>query len=208
MFGLMIPSNQLTGAVLAGGHSRRMGRDKSLLEIDGQPLWRHQVAVLGAAGCVSVGVVRRPDQAPLPLPPGIPLWVDSVLNAGPLAGLHAALLACRTDLLVVVAVDLPRLDPAWFDWLASSCGPGRGAIARHPGGEYEPLAAIYPRAALVGVTARLHGLDLSLQSLAAALVACGQLAAIHLPAGRANVLANWNTPADAALNAADPASAE
>lgn len=192
----MIPSNQLTGAVLAGGHSRRMGADKALLAINAQPLWLRQVEMLRAAGAARVGVVRRPDQDVLPLPAGISLWLDAARDVGPLAGLHAALTACRSEFLAVVAVDLPRLDAGWFAWLAQSCAPGCGAIARHPGGAFEPLAAIYPRVALTDVTSRLRGPDLSLQTLAAALVAHGQLIAVQVPEERRAALANWNTPAD------------
>jgi molybdopterin-guanine dinucleotide biosynthesis protein A len=198
----MIPAGQLTGAVLAGGHSRRMGADKALLPVHGRSLWLRQVKLLQAAGASTVGVVRRPGQPALPLPADVPLWIDRVTDAGPLAGLQAALAASPTDWLAVVAVDLPRLEAAWFIWLAESCAPDRGAIVRHPTGEFEPLAAIYPRVALNAVGAQLRGPDFSLQRLAATLVALGHLAPVPVPENRREFLQNWNTPADV-----DPAAA-
>ncbi len=203
----MIPAGQLTGAVLAGGESRRMGRDKAGLVVQQDPLWRRQVKLLRDAGATAVGVVRRPAQAALPLPKEVALWCDTVAGAGPLAGLHAALASCRTGWLAVVAVDLPRLDASWFQWLAGFCAAGRGAIARRSDGGFEPLAAIYPRLALDEATAQLRGPDFSLQTLAAGLVARQQLASIPLPDAELWRVENWNTPADAALNAAGPASA-
>ncbi len=199
----MIPPAQLTGAVLAGGHSRRMGKDKAALVVNGQPLWLRQVGVLRAAGAATVGIVRRADQPPLPLDEGIPLWVDAVADAGPLAGLHAALTACRTDWVAVLAVDLPRIDAGWFAGLAGLCGSGRGAAAQHADGAFEPLAAIYPRAALAEVTTRLRGPDFSLQALAAALFARQLLARVPLPDADRWRLENWNTPADAIPSPAD-----
>ncbi|AOS46177.1 molybdopterin-guanine dinucleotide biosynthesis protein MobA [Lacunisphaera limnophila] len=192
----MIPANQLTGAVLAGGHSRRMGRDKATLAHEGRPLWERQAAVLRDAGCAFVGVVRQPGQAPLGLPEPVLLWHDAVADAGPLAGLHAALSSSRTLLVAVLAVDMPRIDAWWYHWLGSYCGSNIGAVACRPDGSYEPLAAIYPRTALVEATARLAGPDRSLQALAGALMTRHLLRSVPLPEGELWRVANWNTPAD------------
>lgn len=192
----MSSAPSFTGAVLAGGESRRMGRDKAGLAVDGVPLWQRQVSILRAAGAGVVGVVRRPGQPALDLPPDVPLWTDAVIGAGPLAGLEAALAASPTDLVAVVATDLPRIQAAWFTWLLGQAAPGRGVVARHPDGPFEPLAAIYPKSALPEVTRRLATADRSLQSLIASLVATEHLLPIALAAPLAPQLANWNTPDD------------
>ena len=189
--------SDLTGAVLAGGDSRRMGRDKAELLLDGEPLWRRQLRLLHEAGADPVGVVRRPDQPALALPAATPLWHDAVASAGPLAGLHAALAACATERLAVVATDMPRLDAGWFHWLRDACRRDTGAVARHADGTFEPLAAIYPRAALAIVMQRLAAGPHSLQPLAEALVAQGLLVSVPLAASEAWRAASWNTPADA-----------
>src|SRR5689334_8223671 len=113
----MISPGQLTGAVLAGGQSRRMGRDKATLAHDGRPLWARQAGILRETGADPVAVVRAPGQAPLGLPDDLLLWHDTVAAVGPLAGLHIALSQCRTSLLAVLAVDMPRVDAWWFQWL-------------------------------------------------------------------------------------------
>ena len=202
-----IPAGQLTGAVLAGGQSRRMGRDKAGLILEDHPLWHRQVAMLRAAGASLVGVVRQPGQPALDLPADIPLWHDAVLGAGPIAGVHAALAACPTAWLAVAATDMPRLDAGWFHWLGRFCAPGCGAMACHSDGSLEPLAAIYPKAALSEVTQRLGGPDLSLQALAGALLAQKKLASVPLPDTELWRVENWNTPADTVLSAMDPGSA-
>jgi molybdopterin-guanine dinucleotide biosynthesis protein A len=194
----MIPPDQLTGAVLAGGESRRMGRDKAGLNVGGQPLWQRQVKLLRAAGASVVGVVRRPDQPALELPADISLWQDTVSGIGPLAGLHAALAACATPWLAVVATDMPSLGAGWFHWLGAYCATGCGAVAQQNDGTYEPLAAIYPRAALVEVTRRTNGPEFSLQTLVHALVAQRSLVSVPLPDTSMLQIENWNTPAEVA----------
>ena len=80
----------MDGVVLAGGDSRRMGCDKAEIVIGGEPLWRRQVRVLRTAGADPVMLVRRPGQS---APDGIPILRDGVGDAGPMAGLQAALSA-------------------------------------------------------------------------------------------------------------------
>lgn len=184
-----------TGAVLAGGASRRMGQDKAQLVLDTEPLWQRQVRVLREAGAARVGVVRRADQAPLPLNASTELWLDIATGIGPLAGLHAALGACQSDWLAVVATDMPHLDAKWFQWLLSFCQRGVGAMARHESGFFEPLAAIYPRTAFAEVERRaVHGPH-ALQALAHHLQAQQQLHVVPLPANESGRVVSWNTPA-------------
>lgn len=185
----------LGGTVLAGGESRRMGRDKAMLSWEGELLWLRQRRVLGECGADPVTVVRRRGQPPLGEQEH--LLYDTMEGVGPLAGLHAALLACWTDLLAVLAVDMPAIDAAWFRWLGGFCRPGAGAVVRTAAG-FEPLAAIYPREALAAVVSHLEPGDRSLQSLVAALVDAQRLVAVPLPAGWHKRITNLNTINDAA----------
>jgi molybdopterin-guanine dinucleotide biosynthesis protein A len=174
----------MTGAILAGGYSRRMGRDKALLPWQGQPLWQRQTAVLRAAGADPVAMVRRADQSEL----GELCWRDRRSDCGPLAGLEVALEQCGSVAAVerglghiaILAVDMPYLEADWFQWLASACAPGVGAVAQHSAA-FEPLAAIYPAAALAEVTRRLDIGECSLQALIRQMVADGLMYARVLP---------------------------
>ena len=71
----------LIGLVLAGGRSRRMGQDKALMRYQGKPLFEHAAALLNEAGCKQVLISRNQ--------PGY--LTDIIVDAGPLAGVHAAL---------------------------------------------------------------------------------------------------------------------
>src|SRR5580693_5086169 len=97
----------MLGVVLAGGESRRMGRDKALVEMDGEPLWRRQVGVLHSAGAERVVVVRRREQEALDHPDCV---FDEFRDCGPLAGIHAALKIGGYPHVAVLAVDMPGID--------------------------------------------------------------------------------------------------
>ncbi len=170
-----------------------MGCDKAMLAWRGEPLWQRQRRVLREFGAAPVTIVRRRGQTQLG--GNVPLLYDAIEGGGPLAGLHAALLACRTHLLAVLAVDMPQIDAAWFRWLRSFCRPGVGAVVYIPTG-FEPLAAIYPREALGAVTSHLRSGDRSLQHVVTALVRTVRLVAVPLPASEWRRLMNWNTPHD------------
>ena len=182
---------KLHGAVLAGGESRRMGRDKAWLRVRGEPLWQRQMRVLHDAGAASVTIVRRPGQAGFG--PGVLQVRDRFPGAGPLAGLHAALFATCASHLAVLAVDMPEIDAAWFRWLGSFCRPEAGAIACHADG-CEPLAAIYPREALATVTRRLQETRLSLRELVTELAQTQRMTIVSLPESERWRVENWNLP--------------
>ena len=190
----------LMGVILAGGRSRRMGRDKAELSVAGEPLWQRQARVLREAGAARVALVLRPGQIP-PLGTGaaaLQVRRDVYREAGPMAGLHAALTTTPlANWYLVLAVDLPHVRPDWFGWLLGFCRGRAGAMVRHDTG-YEPLAAVYPAGAGPVVAAHLERGEYSLQRLAERLVQTKRMRAIPLPAHARTQVTNWNTPADIA----------
>ncbi len=135
---------EISAWVLAGGRSRRMGRDKALIEIGGQTLLRRvvdlahsitpRVAVLGGGGDRDYGVGLR--------------VVDDVFPAqGPLAGIHAALRATATELNLVLAVDAPFVTAEFLRYLVARAS-ATSAVVTLPrvGTRLQPLCAVYRRA--------------------------------------------------------------
>jgi molybdopterin-guanine dinucleotide biosynthesis protein A len=180
----------MLGVVLAGGEGRRMGRDKALVEVGGEPLWKRQVGVLVAAGASRVVLIRRGGQQPIDYPDCL---FDKVPDSGPLAGIHAALGIGGHPLVAVLAVDMPGIDAAWFVWLRGLCRPGAGAVAG-TADALEPLAALYPAEALPEVEVRLQRRDLSVQALVRALASAGRMSVAEVPAGYAGRLGSLNAP--------------
>lgn len=171
-----------------------MGSDKALLEIEGVPLWQRQCAVLARAGAAEIFVSARPEQR---WAEGDGVVRDAAPGGGPLGGIAAALARAAHPHLAVLAVDLPRMEPAWFAALLAECVPGVGAVGRHrgEGGFFEPLAAVYPREFLPLAAAAIARGEFSLQRLLAAAVARRWLRVRELGAEETAMLANWNEPA-------------
>jgi molybdenum cofactor guanylyltransferase len=181
--------------LLAAGRSTRMGRDKALLETAGRPLWERQRAVLARAGARQILLSARSDQAWADAAEGFAGIVrDASLDSGPLGGLVAALERGGQNHLAVLAVDLPRMEPAWFATLLADCTPGRGAVGRS-GKWFEPLASVYPREVLPLARAALERGDLALQKLLAEAVRLNLLGVREISAAEAPLFANWNEPA-------------
>jgi molybdopterin-guanine dinucleotide biosynthesis protein A len=93
-----------TGAVLCGGASRRMGRDKATLVVDGEAMARRVSDALRAAGATGVVAIGGdPDElAAL----GLQVVPDDEPGAGPLAATITALRSARAEVVVVLACDL------------------------------------------------------------------------------------------------------
>jgi molybdopterin-guanine dinucleotide biosynthesis protein A len=107
-----------TGIVLAGGRSRRFGRDKLAEHVGERPLLH--LAIEGLAGVTSeVIVVGAPGAMP-DLPAGVRLVHDEAPFEGPLAGCMAGLTAAREPLVLIVGGDMPRLRPAVLGMLLRS----------------------------------------------------------------------------------------
>jgi molybdopterin-guanine dinucleotide biosynthesis protein A len=101
-----------SGAVLAGGASRRMGVDKATVTIDGRPMVARVVAALDDAGSLRTVVVGGDRATMTGL--GLVHVADRWPGAGPLGGIATALaeLATRQEVVVVLACDLIAPDPA------------------------------------------------------------------------------------------------
>ena len=170
-----------------------MGVDKALIEIDGLPLWRRQVAVLREL---------QPDELFIAGPSrdewcdnGAIVIPDAQPDAGPLAGLIAALRRCSNSHLLTLAVDLPHMTADYLNRLLRSCCNRAGIIPmrqRH----FEPLAAVYPQEALSLAESCLASGDHSLQNFAARCVSDRLAAAIEIPPSDEPLFLNMNTPAD------------
>lgn len=102
----------VSGIVLAGGRSTRFGSDKLVAPYRGVPLLHRPIETL-AAICDEVVVVLAPGDSGSGLPPGVTIANDPTEGEGPLAGLHAGLMAAvRSESAVVVGGDMPELQPS------------------------------------------------------------------------------------------------
>jgi len=136
---------EATAIVMAGGDSRRMGQDKSLLPIDGQPMISHiirqlepsfQRLLVSAASADAFPFLGRevvPDRAP---------------GAGPLMALVSALDRSRTEVNLIVPCDIPDPPQHLIAQLLRESRNAELVVPVTARGELEPLFAVYRKSVL------------------------------------------------------------
>lgn len=136
------PSAEVTGAILAGGSSRRLGgRDKVTLRLDGQPLARWVAGALGPA-VAELWLVTNHPLAHLSL--GLPLVTDLVPFLGPVGGLATALFYARTPWVLLASADAPFLNAELAAALAGAAGHlSRPALVCRSERGLEPFPGLY-----------------------------------------------------------------
>ncbi len=153
----------LSAIVLAGGASRRLGQDKAALAFGGRPLL-HVVIERVSAVCDEVIVAGARGRAEAGLP--AKFVEDAVPDQGPLAGVQAGLAAASADFVLVVACDMPFLDPDLLARMASLPRDYQALVPRF-GGRRHPLHAVYARSCLPVVESLLAEGGNSMEALLA-----------------------------------------
>jgi molybdenum cofactor guanylyltransferase len=151
----------VTGFLLAGGASRRMGRPKAALVLGGETMLGRQIRLLRAvsrqvfivgAAARSAGGVDGPVEDF-----GVTTFPDELPGRGPLAGIATALARTRTEFNLILSCDLPWMEAALLRLLCRRAFMG-GAEVTLPisrGGREEPLCAVYRRRVLWAVRTTL-----------------------------------------------------
>lgn len=112
---MVVPLIPLTAIILCGGRSTRMGQDKGSLPIGDESMLDRIVRIVRAIADDVIVVARRDQRVPA----DVRLVHDPVEDLGPLAGIAAGLAASTSDLNVVVACDMPLINPQVLKRLAS-----------------------------------------------------------------------------------------
>ena len=145
----IMTTTPISGFILAGGQSTRMGRDKALLDWHGTPLLSHMVALLEQA-TDDVKVVGR-DHLP-----------DRLPGCGPLSGIETALTITSTENNLIVAVDLPLLTKDFLRFFRRTSERSTRPVLACKIGSQFPLCLGIKRAVLEQVRERLARRDLSI----------------------------------------------
>ena len=170
-----------------------MGRDKAALIFDGEPLWKHQLDTLAATRPAEMFVAGKCPA----IPAGDALVVpDEWPDCGPLGGIATALVRAREPWVLVLAVDMPEMTHAFLGLLLVMVAKsGRGAVPMI-GGRWEPLAAVYPVAALSVARQLLDQGRLAMAAFIEAAHDAGLLEAVVVDDGDCAFFENLNTPED------------
>jgi len=138
---MQIPHNEkhpdLTGVILAGGQSRRMGQDKARMQISGRTLFEGALELLERVCATILIAGDRPDLAR----PGVPALPD-IYPGSALGGLYTGLKAAATKWILVAPCDMPYPDLRIIERLLAFRTGYDAVVPRTPAG-YEPVFALY-----------------------------------------------------------------
>lgn len=140
---------EVTALILAGGKATRLGGiAKHAIVVDGKPIFERQQAVL--LPLVADLMISGPpiDERYCTLP-------DTVEDAGPLGGITSGLCACMTTWMLVVAGDMPFLQPAVIELVLSRAGGD--AVACEIDGRPQPLLCLLKQSTFEIVEAAFRG---------------------------------------------------
>ncbi len=141
--------NNITGVILAGGKSRRMGRDKATLRVGSSYLIEYPLKVLSrhfkTVMVVTNALLSR--QLKAILPSSIQIFEDIFPDHGALGGIYTALFQSKTPYIFVTACDMPFIEDELVSLMSNKIGNYDIIIPLGSKG-YETLHAIYHRSLL------------------------------------------------------------
>ncbi len=193
---MIAPGAPVAGVVLAGGRASRMGgRDKAFAAVEGEPIAVRAVRIFRSLFAQVLVSTNRPERfAGL----DVQTVTDQFPGCGPLAGIHAALLASRYPHVFVAACDMPGLDPDVIRFLLGRVGSAEAVVPCWDG-DVEPLHAVYAVGALREIEAHLRAGQNAVRDVLRRLrvdyVSEAEMRAVR---GAARSLTNVNTPEELA----------
>jgi len=154
---------ELSGILLCGGRSERMGQDKGLIAWEGEPLVV-RLAMLLQGLFQEVLVVTGRERRYTDLL-DLPILEDKIKGIGPLGGAYTGLLASKHEYNLVAACDMPRVKPELISLLVSETERSSWIIIPQVRGYLEPLLAIYSKRCLPAIEQLISSKRLKLQGL-------------------------------------------
>lgn len=180
-------TEKLTGILLCGGKSLRMGTDKALLELKSMPMVTYPLKIMQQF-CSEILISvndRRLDFL------GYPTIRDQIQDIGPMGGLQACLKYSTNNLNLVLACDMPLINGLLMKkmiWVAEQYDAVVPMLNHRP----EPLYALYKKNILEAVEQSIGQKVYSLQKLLSKLNVCY----IETEDEQVNELVNVNTPSE------------
>ncbi len=152
---------EITGVVLAGGESSRMGEDKSLMFFKEQQLIDYSLSALEPF-CKEILISSSKDVHKLF---NYKIISDEFNNIGPIAGLYSALKNSKTNYIIVLPCDSPMVKKEFVKYLISEISGNKDALIPTLNHFSEPLFAIYHKRILPIVEKQIEKQDYKLQNL-------------------------------------------
>jgi molybdenum cofactor guanylyltransferase len=132
----------VTGIILAGGKSRRMGQDKAFLPFGKGMLIERVIEVIQQVTADVILITNTPEQYQRF---GLPMFSDVIPDAGSLGGIYTGLVSAKTPYSLCLACDMPFVKPDFLRFLCDTAAEADVVIPRNAE-DFQPLCAVYSQA--------------------------------------------------------------
>lgn len=130
---------KITGIILAGGKSQRMGTVKGMVPFRGRPLIDYAIGLLGEFSGEIMISANTSDYNDF----GIKVVKDITPNIGPMGGIHSCLRESTTPVNIVLSCDMPFVTPEVIRHLLDHSRDALVTVPWYGNEHYEPLCGIY-----------------------------------------------------------------
>lgn len=139
--------SDITGIILSGGKSSRMGENKSFLKIQNETIIERIVKLMKSIFDEVMIVTNSPDEYKFL---GLPLYKDIYKNKGPLSGIHSGLTHSKSEKNFVISCDVPLMTKEMIEYIVEykSDKPIKFCNAA---GYHQPLAGVYSKSLIVEI---------------------------------------------------------
>jgi len=181
-----------SGAILAGGASSRMGANKALMQIRGEPLISRVAKTLSACPAVAeiLLITNNPSEYEFL---HLPIFPDRQPGKGPLGGIYTALSHAKFSRVLVVACDLPLITPELLEYLCREGADADVWVLESEKG-VEPLCAVYAKSCLPVIEKQLRENRLKVSDFYSQVKTTAIRLEASLPFYKPDLLMNVNTP--------------
>jgi len=134
----------ITGIVLAGGRSRRMGTDKSMMMLNGKSMIEYSIDALKPL-CNKVVISSNNFIYDFT---GCEVWPDELPDQAPMVGIYSCLKRSKTDINIILSCDMPLMSTSVLEFLLSNSSNHEITVPIHKDGFIEPLCGIYKQSSM------------------------------------------------------------
>jgi molybdenum cofactor guanylyltransferase len=150
----------ITGIILSGGQSTRMGTDKALIQFNGKTLIENAIEICMPVCQTNIISSNNPEHENF----GYKIIPDEIKNCGPLGGIYSCLKKSDTDWNFVISVDSAFVPSDFIEFLISEIDETDAVVPVHKSGK-EPLIALYRKNCLPVIQEKLKLKDYKMHHL-------------------------------------------
>lgn len=135
---------KITGILLAGGKSSRMGKEKGRVKLGNRLLYEYPLQVLEAC-CDEILISTCSNSV---IPAAYPKVCDEILGVGPIGGIYTCLKYSANEVNVILSYDMPGINVPLIDHLLKEISRYNIVVPAKQANQPEPLCGIYRKGAL------------------------------------------------------------